>query len=104
MNMTDIGTIEKRTVYRIPEEEGFHSPYVGKDHQLVFGVDGDMMPVEQDAIPWCTFHKRPLGTGAGGDYLMSEVCAAPPTETDIPEIYDCVISTGGPEHKWWVDV
>ena len=105
--MTDIGTIEKRTVYRIPEGNSkFPSLYVGTDPwpEGTVVIDGDMMPVEQDAIPWCTFHKRPLGTGAGGDYLMSEVCAAPPTETDIPEIYDCVISTGGPEHKWWVDV
>ncbi len=58
------------------------------------------------AIPWCTFHHRPLGTGAGGGDFnpMDETCAYPPENVPMPEIYDCVISTGGLEHKWWVDI
>ncbi len=65
-----------------------------------------MVRHEQRAIPWCTFHDRPLGTGAGGGDFnpMDETCAYPPENVPMPEIYDCVISTGGLEHKWWVDV
>ncbi len=96
--MTDLGTIEKRTIYQIPEVEDFYSPYVsGLWPSGMVTVDGDMVPVEQHAIPWCTFHHRPLGT----DF---KTCAHPPEKVPMPEIYDCVISTGGPEHKWWVDV
>ncbi len=97
-----------RTVYRIPEGEGFHSPYVGSEpwSEGTVTVDGDMMPVEQQAISWCTFHHRPLGTGAGGGDFnpMDETCAYPPENAPMPEIYDCVISTGGLGHKWWVDL
>ncbi len=59
-----------------------------------------------EAIPWCTFHDRPLGTGAGGGDFnpLDEACFVPPTAKDILGLYDCVISTGGPDHKWWVDL
>ncbi len=106
--MSDLGIIEKRTIYQIPEGEDLYLPYVGSDPwpERTVTIHGDMLPVEQQAIPWCTFHRRPLGTGAGGGDFnpMDETCAHPPENVPMPEIYDCVISTGGPEHKWWVDV
>ena len=106
--MTDIREIEKRTVYRIPDDFMVHAPYVRSEPwtEGTVTVDGDMMPVEQQAIPWCTFHDRPLGTGAGGGDFnpLDEACAVPPTTKDTLGLYDCVISTGGPSHKWWVDL
>ncbi len=106
--MTDIGTIEKRTVYRIPEGEGFHTPYVGSEPwpEGTVTVDGDMMPVEQQAIPWCTTHDSPAH--------MYRAYSLPPTKSTHCHIAhklgkphrgtDCDWSLGGPEHKWWVDV
>ena len=47
--------------------------------------------INREAIPWCTLHdrmiflKRPLDCGA-------------PLDDE-----ECVISTGGPDHKWWKD-
>ena len=100
--MTDIGTIEKRTVYRIPEGEGFHSPYVGSEpwSEGTVTVDGDMMPVEQQAIPWCTTHD------ISKDIPNPNPAADRPGDCFLAEYREgeCVISTWGPDHKWWVDV
>ena len=43
----------------------------------------------QEAIPWCTFHKRSVV------FPESGLCADGPV--------GCMISTGGPDHKWWRD-
>ncbi len=77
-------------------------PIQGADIHLTEPIE----VVGQQAIPWCTFHNRPLGTGAGGGDFnpMDETCAYPPKNVPMPEIYDCEISTGGPDHKWWVDL
>jgi hypothetical protein len=46
------------------------------------------------AIPWCTTHN------AQGTPLQSCWVGNTPY-TDAHK--DCVISTGGPDHRWWVD-
>ncbi len=97
--MTDIGTIEKRTVYRIPEGDSkFPLLYVGTDPwpEGTVVIDGDMMPVKQQAIPWCTDHDRMYEKGV---WEGSTFCDKG-TMMEGP----CHISTGGPDHKWWVDL
>ena len=81
--MTDIGTIEERTVYRLANSV-WHDTVV------------------QRAIPWCTFHKRSVERGA--QLLDKPVACSFHTDMRDPDYGDCVISTGGPEHKWWVDL
>ncbi len=101
-----VGRRMKRTVYRIPEGEGFHTPYVGNEPwtEGTVTVDGDMMPVEQEAILWCTTHSSsgqgPSRRGVACHY--SALRQATKRGLDILE--PCEFSTGGPEHKWWVDV
>ena len=96
--MTDIQEIEKRTVYRIPDDFMVHAPYVGSEPwtEGTMTVDGDMMPVEQQAIPWCITHdlKYDEATFEGIQYCDDGTLMGEP----------CHISTGGPHHKWWVDL
>ena len=51
--------------------------------------------LKQQAIPWCTAHGS-KGTKDGPDCDLKLFAE----DFGIP----CVISTGGPDHKWWVDV
>ncbi len=97
--MSDLGTIEKRTVYQIPEGEGFHSPYVESEpwSEGTVTVDGDMMPVEQHAIPWCITHDMKAVIVQDG---IRGFCPLLGKRNDDP----CVVSQGGLEHKWWVDL
>ncbi len=101
--MSDLGTIEKRTVYQIPEGKDLYSPYVGSDPwpERTVTIHGDMLPVEQHAISWCTFHNSPE-KGGGFCWHNHDVLLNP--KVPLVRLGDCVISTSGPEHKWWVDV
>ena len=49
----------------------------------------------REAIPWCTTHNRDayVTTGGCGDVRYSDECYEDTTR--------CVVSTGGPDHKWW---
>ena len=49
----------------------------------------------QEAIPWCTTHDNIAGTTEKGCKGF--------TRWNATSGYDCVISTGGSDHKWWVD-
>ncbi len=103
--MSDLGTIEKRTIYRIPEVEDFYSPYVsGLWPSGKVTVDGDMVPVEQQAITWCTTHSSsgqgPSRMGVACHY--SALRQATKRGLDILEM--CEFSDGGLEHKWWRDL
>ncbi len=55
---------------------------------------GEWESQTQQAISWCTFHDFP--DTFKGKSPMCWKAKAPFT--------DCVWSTGGLEHKWWVDV
>lgn len=46
----------------------------------------------QEAIPWCTTHDASVGA-------ESPVC----DYGDLSGHGNCVILTGGPDHKWWKD-
>ncbi len=50
---------------------------------------------KQTAIPWCTTHDDI----ASWDALNERCWAYGRTTTEGA----CVISTGGPDHKWWMD-
>jgi hypothetical protein len=50
----------------------------------------------QKAIPWCTTHGCSL-SGRGG-VCLKRLAAGRPDQMDA-----CVLSFGGPEHKWWHD-
>ena len=45
------------------------------------------------AIPWCTTHDRMMDSEDPERYCFEA------GSVDDP----CVISTGGPDHKWWKD-
>ena len=49
------------------------------------------------AIPWCTTHEQ---AAIPGNITMPACRHA----VDVDQVEDCVISMGGPDHKWWVDV
>ncbi len=53
---------------------------------------GDQTIVDQTGIPWCTAHKTSLPDADDWCWKMGSDKA------------DCVISRGGLDHKWWVDV
>ena len=55
----------------------------------------------QEAIPWCTFHDSPE-KGGGFCWHNHDVLLNP--KVPLVRLDDCVVSTGGPDHKWWVDV
>ena len=75
-----------------------------KDHHLPPGATrfcfgGIREEVTREAIPWCTTHdSKRLGHNP-------ELCefAAWYSNQDKHQIggQNCVISTGGPDHKWW---
>ena len=73
-------------------------PIQGADIRLTQPIE----TVGQQAIPWCTTHKRSVERGA--QLLDKPVVCSFHTDMRDPDYGDCVISTGGPEHKWWVDV
>ena len=78
--MTDIRVPEKRTVFRLAKSV-WHSR------------------VTQQAIPWCTTHDSKVTDPVDGD---PDTCARGEWEPQLVGL--CEISTGGPEHKWWVDL
>lgn len=49
--------------------------------------------IKREPIPWCTTHNTSVGA-------ESSVC----DYGDLSGHGGCVISTGGPDHKWWRDV
>ena len=49
--------------------------------------------IDQEAIPWCTKHDHMAERTRDGNWLNE--CAFDPEF--------CMISTGGPDHKWWCD-
>ncbi len=61
---------------------------------FVSGVDTDFS--EQVAIPWCTAHNDMASWDA-----LDEQCWA--RSHQGPGEGECVISMGGPDHKWWKD-
>ena len=50
----------------------------------------------QEAIPWCTTHDNIECDGAEYPTCWARIHGE--TEGDV-----CVISHGGPDHKWWKD-
>jgi len=56
-----------------------------------------MVRHEQRAIPWCTTHEQ---ASIPGNTTML-VCRH---AVDVDQVDDCVVSTGGSGHKWWVDI
>ena len=66
--------------------------------QWIRDVPSDPMMTTQwkrTAIPWCTIHDNIAGTTENGCKGF--------TKWDVKSGYDCMISTGGPDHKWWKD-
>ncbi len=54
-------------------------------------------PEHQTAIPWCTRHDSKA-------YVREDDLASSCQQADgYGWIDQCVISTGGPDHKWWRD-
>ena len=109
--MTDLGTTEKRKMYLIPVGEGFFEPYVGSEPWSggTVTVDGDMMPVEQRAISWCTTHSSsgqgPSPRGVACHYsALRQATKLRDRLSGLDILEPCEFSTGRPEHKWWVDV
>ena len=51
---------------------------------------------DQEAIPWCTTHDNIECDGAEYPTCWARIHGE--TEGDV-----CVISHGGPDHKWWKD-
>ncbi len=51
----------------------------------------DMRAISQEAIPWCTTHDMTI---IGDDDYCWKI--------DYDKL-DCVISSGGLDHKWWKD-
>ncbi len=78
---------ETRTLYRIDKTRtggitGVHSGQYA------------MLKVELWAIPWCTTH----------DLLIENPNTDPMVCYDVQEYPpDCVVSSDGPDHKWWKD-
>ncbi len=65
-----------------------------------------MVRHEQEAIPWCIAHNSQLPSGAAEHdnrcwFSWHYGIKGPDGERMG---VDCEISTGGPEHKWWVDL
>ena len=63
------------------------------------GVDDDgiyQFPMQKVvAIPWCTTHNERFS------HTNSDECAVGYWNSDVNS--SCVISSGGPDHKWWMD-
>ena len=69
---------ETRTLYEWPDANEVTDAYV------------------QEAIPWCVKHDS-----MAEDNYMCDVEVGSPTDKNVKP--DCVVSTGGPDHKWWKD-
>ncbi len=53
------------------------------------------------AIPWCTTHDSPKDD----TFTEFDVCQTHRINRRFaPKDYLCQILTGGPDHKWWVDL
>ena len=61
------------------------------------GLEGAVPWGKQEAIPWCTTHDD-----FAHDTTCSAFIVAVEHDSDVPAA--CVISMGGPDHKWWVDI
>ena len=71
-------------------------PIQGADIRLTQPIE----TVGQQAIPWCTTHD------ISKDIPNPNPAADRPEDCLLAEYREgeCVISRGGPKHKWWVDV
>ena len=58
--------------------------------------------IDQEAIPWCTTHDMNVTIGHKYRTWIWDGCIAAVTEWR-DDTDSCVISTGGPDHKWWFD-
>lgn len=62
----------------------------------------DAEKVTQEAIPWCTTHDMKVTIGHKYREWIWDGCIVAVNEwrdnTDT-----CVVSEGGPDHKWWQD-
>ncbi len=69
-------------------------------HDLAIG-DGIAIhkPVEQTAIPWCTTHDRSMT-----DEFVECDWSALQVEAGRFGGAGCVVSSGGPDHRWWQDI
>ena len=85
MKMSDLGTIEIRHIMKVKTAEDTYS----------VSTTG---PITQQAILWCTTHDSKLI--ARGDMCQDKSWS---TLAGLDSGV-CVISTGGPEHKWWRDI
>ncbi len=75
--------------------ETVYRPLVGP----LFSTAG-FQEIRREPIPWCTTHNNQLHGKLGEDAiegLWQIWCLF--NDSDMP----CVVSTGGPDHKWWRD-
>ena len=68
--------------------ETVYRPLVGP----MFSTAG-FQEIRREPIPWCTTHSSPVL-----HFDFNEKCWAYVVEPGA-----CLISTGGPDHKWWKD-
>ena len=82
--------------------ETVYRPLVGP----LFSTAG-FQEIRREPIPWCTTHDRDAHMttwsvkeqqqtpGGCGEVRLSDEC--------YEDITRCIVSTGGPDHKWWRD-
>ena len=65
--------------------------------------------IKREAIPWCTTHNQ-IALGVDAYAVCYDPAQVPAHQLDYwgqsepaPNRDGCVISTGGPDHKWWKD-
>lgn len=71
--------------------ETVYRPLVGP----LFSTDG-FQEIRREPIPWCTTHNHQSTQRPGNESGVD--CLAGIIKEGL-----CRISTGGPDHKWWVD-
>ena len=92
----------KAAVFEIATLKGQHmrtfkppKPWNPDSFRVVCTSLADHTLVDQRAIPWCTTHDAEQA-----DY--DDICWKGVWRPNAGGV--CVISTGGPDHKWWKDV